>query len=174
VGCDANMVREAQRGSTRAFSALMVHHQPAVRSFARRISADPGEADDLAQEAFIFAWSNLASLKNPERFRSWVLGVTWRKAQTRARTRARNRARDGAWLDTQSQTEGAVGEESATALQLFQILPANQRAVLALCHGEGWSQSEAADILGQPLGTVKSNMARAKARLRALIGGENE
>jgi DNA-directed RNA polymerase specialized sigma24 family protein len=53
-------------------------------------------------------------------------------------------------------------------------LSLEQRAALALCHGEGWSQSEAADILGQPLGTVKSNVARAKAKLRTLLGGEDE
>ncbi len=167
-------MQKAQRGSTRAFASLMTLHQPAVRSFARRISADPGDADDLAQDAFVYAWSNLSKLENPEKFRSWVLGVTWRKAQTRARTRARNRARDGAWLEGQPQTENSMGEAALTAIQLFQSLTPDQRAVLALCHGEGWSQAEAADILGQPLGTVKSNMARAKARLSELMGGEDE
>lgn len=171
---DADWVRAARRGEARAFSALMTRHQGVVRSFARRVSADPGEADDIAHEAFVFAWSNLSKLKDPAKFRSWVLGAAWRKAQTRARSRARSRARDGAWLDTRPQSSDAVGEVALTAVQLFETLSLDQRAALALCHGEGWSQSEAADILDQPLGTVKSNVTRAKAKLRALLGGEDE
>ncbi len=171
---DADWVRAAQNGQVRAFSALMTRHQGVVRSFARRVSADPGEADDIAQEAFVFAWANLSKLKDPAKFRSWVLGAVWRKAQTRARSRARRRARDGAWLDGRPQSSEAIGDAALTAVQLFESLSLEQRAALALCHGEGWSQSEAADILGQPLGTVKSNVARAKAKLRTLLGGEDE
>lgn len=171
---DADWVRAAQRGQGRAFSALMTRHQGVVRSFARRISADPGEADDIAQEAFVFAWTNLFKLKDPAKFRSWVLGAVWRKAQTRARSRARSRARDGAWLEGRPQSSEPVGEAALTAVQLFEALSLDQRAALALCHGEGWSHSEAADILGQPLGTVKSNITRAKAKLRARLGGEDE
>jgi RNA polymerase sigma-70 factor (ECF subfamily) len=152
----------------------MTRHQGAVRTFGRRISADPGEADDIAQEAFVFAWANLSKLKDPAKFRSWVLGVAWRKAQTRARSRARSRTRDGAWLDGRPHASDAVGDAALTAVQLFESLPLDQRAALALCHGEGWSHSEAADILGQPLGTVKSNITRAKAKLRTLLGGEDE
>ncbi len=171
---DAEWVGKARQGSTRAFAALMTRHQGVVRSFARRISADPADADDLAQEVFVFAWSHLSTLQDGDRFRSWVLGVTWRKAQTRARSRARRRARDGAWLEGQSRSGEAVGDAALTAVQLFETLSPDQRAALALCHGEGWSHAEAADILGQPLGTVKSNIARAKAKLRARLGDEDE
>lgn len=171
---DADWVRAARRGEAHAFSALMTRHQAVVRSFVRRISADPGEADDIAQEAFVFAWANLARLREPAKFRSWVLGAAWRKARTRARGRARSRARDGAWLEGRPQSSEAVGEAALTAVQLFETLSLDQRAALALCHGEGWSHSEAAGILGQPLGTVKSNITRAKAKLRARLGGEDE
>lgn len=60
------------------------------------------------------------------------------------------------------------------AVQLFETLPLEQRAALALCHGEGWSHQDAADILNQPLGTVKSNVKRAKEKLRTLLGGDND
>ncbi len=171
---DADWVRKARGGDARAFAALMNRHQPMVRSFARRISRDPSEAEDIAQDAFVFAWANLSKLADPAKFRSWVLGVVWRKAQTQARSNSRRSARDGAWLESQAHSGDAVGEAAMTAIQLFESLPQDQRAALALCHSEGWSHAEAVDILGQPLGTVKSNIARAKVKLRALMRGADE
>ena len=170
VRSDVELVEAARRGEARAFTALVTRHQGAARSFARRISAIPAEAEDIAQEAFVFAWSNLDHLRAPERFKSWLLGVVWRKARTRARSHARRRARDGAWVEGQPEFDQAVGEAALTAVQLFETLPLDQRAALALCHGAGWSHAEAAGILDQPLGTVKSNVRRAKDTLRALLG----
>ncbi|MCR9128604.1 MAG: RNA polymerase sigma factor [Alphaproteobacteria bacterium] len=167
---DGELVQAARRGQKGAFTALMTRHQSAARSFARRLSADPGEADDIAQDAFVFAWSNLHRLRAPERFKSWLLGAVLNTARSRMRSRARRRARDGAWLDAAPQAAQAPGEAAVTAVQLFQALSLDQRAALALCHGEGWSHAEAAEMLGQPLGTVKSNIRRAKEKLRTLLG----
>lgn len=100
--------------------------------------------------------------------------MTWRKAKTRLRSHARDRARDAAWLEGQAQSGEAVGEAAMTAMQLFATLPQDQRAALALCHGEGWSHTEAAQILDQPLGTVKSNIRRARTALSARLGGEDD
>jgi len=169
---DSELVNAARRGDARAFTALVARHQSAARSFARRVSADPFEAEDIAQEAFVLAWANLDRLRAPDRFKSWLLGAVWRKAQTLSRSHARRRARDGAWIDGQPGAAPAQGEAAMTAVQLFERLPLGQRAALALCHGEGWSHTEAADILDQPLGTVKSNIKRAKDTLRAMLGEE--
>lgn len=174
MSSDAELVKAALAGRARAFSALVARHQGVARSFARRLSGGEDEADDIAQEAFVFAWSNLARLEAPARFRSWLLGAVWRKAQTRARSRTRRRARDGAWIEAQAQSVEPEADAALTALQLFERLSLDQRAALALCHGEGWSHAEAADILGQPLGTVKSNIARGKARLRSALGGDDD
>lgn len=171
---DEDLVWEARRGSTRAFSALMTRHQGAVRSFARRVTDNAADGDDIAQEAFVHAWSRLKSLNEPSRFRSWILGVTWCKAKTRLRGHARDRARDAAWLEGQAQSGEAVGEAAMTAMQLFATLPQDQRAALALCHGEGWSHAEAAQILDQTLGTVKSNIRRARTALSTRLGGEDD
>lgn len=171
---DAELVAAARRGEARAFSTLVARHQGVARRFARRVCANPAEADDLAQDAFLFAWPRLGTLKDPSRFRSWLLGVVWRKAHTRARSAARRKARDGQWLDAQTQTLQPDAEAKLTALKLFQHLSMDQRAALALCHGEGWSHAEAADILGVPLGTLKSNVARAKDRMRALLGDDDD
>lgn len=171
---DPDCVAAAKRGDSRAFAALVTRHHGVARSFARRVCTAPGEAEDVAQEAFVFAWSHLNQLKDPAKFRSWVLGVVWRKAQTRARSWARRRARDTAWQEVRPRASAPEGEAALTALQLYQTLPLDQRAALALCHGEGWSHREAADILDQPLGTVKSNIARARTKLSTALRGEDE
>jgi RNA polymerase sigma-70 factor (ECF subfamily) len=167
-------VRAARAGSDAAYGRLVRRHQGAVRSFARRLLADPGEAEDVAQDSFVHAWSRLASLKAPERFKAWVMGIAFRKAASSTRALMRRWRRDGSWAETREMVMAPQGESQATARQLLAMLSMDQRAALALCDGAGWSHSEAADILGQPLGTVKSNIARAKARLRALTGEIDE
>jgi RNA polymerase sigma-70 factor (ECF subfamily) len=171
---DTDLVEAARQGQARAFTTLMTRHHGAARSFARRLSADPGEADDIAQEAFVFVWTHLDRLRTPDRFKSWLLGVVWNRARIRARSRIRRLARDGAWADGTPQAVQAPGEAAVTAVQLFETLPLDQRAVLALCHGEGWSHSQAAEILDMPLGTVKSNVKRAKDKMQALLRGDND
>lgn len=171
---DAALVRAALAGSDAAYGQLVRRHQGAVRSFARRVLADPGEAEDVAQEAFVHAWSRLASLKQPERFKTWVMGITFRKSASSTRSLMRRWRRDGGWVQSRDPVIAPDGEARATARQVLAMLSVDQRAALALCDGAGWSHAEAADILGQPLGTVKSNIARAKARLRTLLGEIDE
>lgn len=171
---DAALVRRALAGSDAAYDQLVRRHQGAVRAFARRLLADPDEAEDVAQEAFVHAWSRLSRLKDPARFKTWVMGITFRKSASSTRSLMRRWRRDGAWVQTRAADIAPDGETRATARQLLALLSMDQCAALALCDGAGWSHGEAADILGQPLGTVKSNIARAKARLRTLLGEIDE
>lgn len=170
---DARLVRAAL-GSDAAYGRLVRRHEGAVRAFARRLLTDPGEAEDVAQEAFVHAWSRLATLKDPARFKSWVMGITFRKAASRTRSLMRRWRRDGQWAQMREAVIGPAGETRTTARQLLAMLSMDQRAALALCEGAGWSHADAAGILGQPLGTVKSNIARAKASLRAMTGDCDE
>jgi len=171
---EAALVRRAQAGSHAAFAMLVRTHEGAVRSFARRLLADPGEADDIAQEAFLHAWSRLSALREPARFRSWVMGIAFRKARSSTRSFMRRLRRQSLWLQTRDDVVAPAGPARADARRLLARLSLDQRAALALCDGAGWSHAEAARILNQPLGTVKSNIARAKARLRAEIGADDE
>ena len=70
---DADLVAVARRGSQRAFQQLVERHQQAVRGFLRRTCADPGDADDLAQETFLTAWSSLLLYRGGAR---WAIGAT--------------------------------------------------------------------------------------------------
>lgn len=174
AGRDTALVRRAQSGSDAAFAALVRAHEGAVRSFARRLLADPGEADDIAQDAFLHAWSRLRALREPDRFRSWVMGIVYHKARSARRSLRRRLRRQGVWLETREDVVNPAGEARADARRLLDQLTLDQRAALALCDAAGWSHGEAARILNQPLGTVKSHIARAKASLRAQIGADDE
>lgn len=170
---DAALILAARRGDRAAFGRLVAAHQQAVRGFLRRAGGDASEADDLAQETFIAAWTRLDQFRGQASFRSWLCGIGWRKLQGARRTLQRGRARDGAYLrDVAPMNDD--GLDPATRLTLtraMESLPLDQRACVALCLAAGMSHGEAAAALELPLGTVKSHVMRGRARLHAALGG---
>lgn len=164
------LVARAQAGSPDAFGRLVSDHQQAVRAFLRRICRDAAEADDLAQETFLTAWTTIGRLRPGASVKTWLCGIAWRKAMTASRGRARAASRDRQWLDTRTDTTGHGGEDRAAVARAMEALPLDQRAVVALCLAADWSQSEAAEALGLPLGTVKSHMTRGRAKLLEVLG----
>lgn len=171
----ASWVRRAQGGSDHAFARLVDAHGQAVRNFLRRVCTHTDEADDLAQEAFLTAWTKLARLKDPSKFQSWVMGIAWRKAKTRTRSAARSRARETEWAEAGEANISRPDPDKAIALrQALAELAPDARAALALCLGTGLSHGEAADVLSLPLGTVKSHITRGRARLAEILGVHDE
>ena len=167
---DEDLVGRALAGSDVAFSRLVARHQGALRGFLRRVLVNaPHEADDLAQDAFLTAWSHLGELKRGASFKSWLFGVAWRRAQDRRRSQHRAGARDTAWL-AETEAPAGLSPEDRLALEAAMLaLPLDQRACVAMCLAAGWSNTEAAEALGLPLGTVKSHVARGRARLLETI-----
>jgi len=170
---DGPLVQAARGGSQEAFSRLVQRHQQALRGFLRRLMhGRPGEADDLAQEAFIAAWSSLSRLRAADDFRPWLFGIAYRKVQSALRSGRRQARRDGDWLAAEAQ---AAEPPMDLALRLsldraLMDLGPEQRAAVQLCLAEGWTHSQAAQALGLPLGTIKSHVARGRARLLAELG----
>lgn len=175
IQTDAELVDRALAGSDAAFSRLVERHQGAVRAFLRRLLGGGwAEADDLAQEAFLAGWASLRSLKEPAGVRAWLYGIAWRKAQDRIRSSRRGAARDAAWLETVETPAGVSAEEKMALASAMAELPADVRACVALCLADGWSHPEAAMALNLPLGTVKSHVARGRARLLKALGGSDD
>lgn len=172
---DAELVRRARAGSDAAFARLVQRHQGAVRGFLRRtLGGGWAEADDVAQDAFLAAWTSLRSLKDPSGVRSWLCGIAWRKAQDRMRGALRGAARDAAWLETVDLPAGVSAEDRLAVAAAMAGLAPDVRACIALCLADGWSHGEAAEALGLPLGTVKSHVARGRARLLKALGGPDD
>ncbi|MBX7247501.1 MAG: RNA polymerase sigma factor [Caulobacteraceae bacterium] len=170
---EADLVAKARAGSDEAFGRLVDLNQQAVRAFLRRLCGDPAEADDLAQETFLTAWSTLGRLRDQVKVRTWLCGIAFRKAQTAMRSRSRAARRDRQWLDTRDTVFAPGGDDRALVERAMAELAIDQRAAVALCLAGDWSHSEAAEALGVPVGTVKSHVARGRAKLLELLGARS-
>jgi len=167
---DAALVAAARAGSDAAFARIVDRYQAPVRAFLRRVCCDASDADDLAQDVFVDAWSGLRMLSNPARLKSWLFGIAWRRAKGRARSMARTRTRETAWQAMRDQVETPEAELALAMQQALARLSPDQRAAVALCLAGGWSHADAADVLALPLGTVKSHVTRGRARLVEILG----
>ena len=171
---EKRLIAAARRGESRAFAALVDANQQAVRGFLRRFTGDGLDGDDIAQEAFVTAWSRLDRFAGKSSFRAWVVGIGYRIARDARRANVRAGMRDRAWLEHQDGQDNAPLEDKIALADAMAELPADQRAAIALCLGEGFSHGEAAEILNMPLGTVKSHVTRGRSRLLAALGETDE
>jgi len=167
---DAPLVRAARAGSQAAFARLVAIHEKPLRGFLRK--SGWVDADDIAQEAFVAAWTSLGRLRADDGFRAWLYGIAWRKAQDNRRAASRSARRDEDWRGQEAlEAASEVAQEDRMALQAaLDTLPEDQRACITLCLGQGWSHPEASEALGLPLGTVKSHVTRGRERLLAVLG----
>ncbi len=168
---DRRLATEAARGSDAAFESLVRRHQGFVRGFLRRLTQNPATADDLAQETFVKAWRGIAAWRGDAPFRTWIARVAYTAFLQATRGARRALARDTAWAaEAETLSDDAAGVDARLDMdRVMAVLTPEQRAVMALIYGEGLSQSEAADALGLPLGTVKSHVVRGRARALALF-----
>lgn len=169
---DIRWLSEAQNGSDLAYGRLMASHQAAVRGFLRRmLGGGWADADDVAQEVFVHAWQSLGAVREPEKFKSWLIGIAWRRARDHIRSSQRRACRDREWLQDLSVPHGVSQEEKMAVEQAMQVLAPDARACVALSLAEGWTHGEISASLGLPLGTVKSHVTRGRERLLAVLGG---
>lgn len=137
-----------------------------MRSFLRRLAGDV--ADDLAQEAFVRAWRAAASYRGDGSYEGWLLRIAWRLFLSERGETSRRAAASG------EQGEDRLAADPNLRLDIDRAmarLPDRERAAALLCFGEGYSHGEASEILGMPLGTLKSVVARARAALLADLKG---
>jgi RNA polymerase sigma factor (sigma-70 family) len=173
-GLDEALVVAAKAGSASAFSRLVERHQQPLRAFLRRACGDWALADDLAQETFLAAWSRMGSLKAGASVRAWLCGIGYHKHLSALRSRGRERARETAYETEKPPTAAAMTDERLALERAMQVLPADQRACVALCLAGDFSHAEAAEALGLPLGTVKSHVTRGRVRLLEALGERDE
>ena len=77
---DTRLIAAARAGSDAAFERIVARHQKAVRGFLRRLGGDPSDADDLAQDTFVTAWTQLDRFRGQASVRSWLCGIAYRSA----------------------------------------------------------------------------------------------
>jgi len=130
----------------------------------------PADAEEVAQEAFVRAYRHYPRLREPERFRAWLVRVTWRLAIDRQRSVARRDRRELAVQANEppplTVEEVALGREFQSRLeQALDSLPEKFRRVVILAALEGYDMSETAALLDLPEGTVRSRLHRARKLL---------
>ncbi len=170
ISVQTALVQRARNGSDEAFSRLVSDTQQAVRGFLRRLAVHPADADDLAQEAFVTAWHHLGKLRDGASFRTFVCGIAYRKALNDRKRHGRAAVRDTAWHDLTPQTVTPSADERLSVQAALQTLPIDVRAAVSLCVAGDYSHSEAAEILGLPLGTIKSHIQKGRDQLNVLLG----
>lgn len=145
---------------------------PRLRRFARTLARDPHDADDLVQLAVERALVRIAQWRPGTSLLSWMFGILRNAWIDESRARARRGALfapEEATADVGAAPDGAV--ELWTVQAAMQRLPAEQREAVGLVLVEGLSYKEAAEVLGVPVGTLTSRLARGREALAAALEG---
>ena len=184
---EESLIQQAQGGYVVAFNRLVVQYQELVFNVAYRIMGDPAVAEDVTQETFITAYQSLRSFRGGS-FKSWLMRVATNRCYDELRRRKR---RPQSSLDEimdenesfaflRSPQDGPEVHRQRVELALviercLKDLPDDQRIVTVLGDVEGYDYQEIANITRVSLGTVKSRISRARAKLRDClqsVGGE--
>lgn len=153
----------------------LVNHLPALRAFAIHLTQNVSRADDLVQDTIVKAWSNIDKFEAGTNMRAWLFTIL-RNTYYTSVLRRRREVRDemGEYADTLTSPPTQDWTVAMRALQAaLQQLPDEHREALILVGAAGLSYEEAADICGCALGTIKSRVNRARARLLKIMDADD-
>lgn len=188
---EAELIGLAKQGDLLAFNRLITSNQTRLFNVAYRIMGDQSDAADATQEALISAFRKLNSYRGGS-FRAWLMRIVTNACYDELRRRKRRPAvsmddlgeetleadgfGDGLLRAPQEGPEAAaMRSELARAIQdCLDRLPDEFRMVAVLADVQGYEYREVAEVLGKPLGTVKSRLARARARMRDCLQRHGE
>ena len=167
-------VELARRGDIAAFNKLVERHQSTVYNVCLRMLGDVQHAEDATQETFFAAYRSLKSFRGGV-FRGWLLRIASNQCYDQLRHRQRHPTEpmpEEPFLadPAASPDQAALSSEVIAAIErALRQLPADQRLCVVLIDVQGLDYEEAAQAMNVNLGTVKSRLSRARARLRELI-----
>ena len=183
---EAALIQDACRGDLDAFNRLVLAYQDLVYNQAYRLMGDFDAAEDATQDAFIAAYRKLDTYRGGS-FKAWLLRIVTNLCYDELRRRKRRpttplepldqedeEVESPRWLSdpAESPEQRAERAELSRALQrCLDGLPPEFRAVVALVDIQGMDYTEAAQATGNPLGTIKSRLARGRLRLRDCLRG---
>lgn len=183
------LIQEAQKGDLDSFNRLVLAYQDQVYNQAYRIIGEAEAAADAAQEAFISAYNHLNSYRGGS-FRAWLLRIVTNSCYDELRRRQRRPTSPLEPIDDTGEEIESPGwmvdpsdgpEDQIERAELRQAiqhclegLSVEFRAVVVLVDIQGMDYVEAAQVIGKPLGTVKSRLARARVRLQDCLQGFGE
>lgn len=167
---EQTLVSRALSGDRRGFDMLVHMHQSRLRYTLRQLTGwDEALADDLAQETFIRAYRGLSGYRSDARFFTWLYKIAYRVYLDHQTKRQPDIDWQAEYENVESlelEWSGDLHRDLAAALA---TLPPGQRAALHLLLHRECTHREISDILGMPLGTVKTNILRGRQQLEQLM-----
>lgn len=173
---DRGLLNAVAAGDESALRLLYDRHSPVMLRLLRRLTSDTGVAEELLQESWLAIWRSAATFRGDSSVRGWLLGVVRRQAHNRLRRVEPVRIALDAEEVAEPTDPGADVEGDVLAhaghrqiLAAIRALPRRHREVAVLALVEELPYTDIAEALGIPVGTVKSRMAKARARLGAAL-----
>ena len=173
-GDESRWVRMAQAGDTRAFEKLYRAHVDKVYGLCLRMTGNPSEAEDCAQEAFIQVWNKLGHFRGDSALGTWMHRVAVNTVLGRMRKSRREQDRIRAVSEV-AEAPRPIGDngELRDLEQAINELPRGARHVFVLHAVYGYSHGETGDMLGIAEGTSKAQLSRARRLLVQQLETEN-
>ena len=167
------LIRSCIDGEEFGFTQLVEDHQDMVLSIARRLGAGKEQAEDIAQEVFIRVFHNLGKFEGKSRLSTWIYRIAYNTTVELWRKRKENLSYDflvdqGWQPESYDESPDILmerGDQVRLLQELIAYLPEKYRGVIVLYYLQGKSYKQVAEIMGLPLGTVKTYLHRAKKAL---------
>jgi RNA polymerase sigma-70 factor, ECF subfamily len=172
---DEELLAAHLRGDQTAFGELMARHERRIYGLCLRMLGNREDAEDATQEAFIGALRRASAFRGEAAFSTWLYRIAVNAATDQARRRGRARTVPlGAEEERQAAPTGVDPSGAvATAMTVqaaLRLVPEDFRIALILCDLYGFGHAQAAEILGVPVGTIKSRVFRGRLALGERLG----
>ncbi|MGD9792982.1 MAG: RNA polymerase sigma factor [Acidimicrobiia bacterium] len=174
------LLTQAASGDVEAFATFVRTHERRVAVIIGRILDDPRDVAEATQDAFVQAWRSLGSFRGDAAVSTWLYRIATNAALMRVRKRSlrtvniedavHERPLD---IDARTSSDGMTAERVAAVRAALSRLPADQRAAVVLRDIEGFSTSEAAQMLDIPEPALKTRLHRGRMRLRVLLADQH-
>jgi RNA polymerase sigma-70 factor (ECF subfamily) len=175
---DASLIAATLAGDNAAFGQLVGLYQDRLYNSLLRVLGSADDAADIAQDAFVQAYTKLSTFRGTSAFYTWLYRIAFNLAMSHARRQHKTASLDGMKslageepMDGRPTAETSVLEQERAELVHAALgqLSVDYREILVLREIEGFSYEEIADILALPVGTVRSRLFRARLHMRDLL-----
>jgi RNA polymerase sigma factor (sigma-70 family) len=176
---DGVLLQSTAGGDPRALAELYRRHGAGLFGFLYRLAGDRAVAEEILQDTMLAVWQSAASFGGRSAVRTWLYGVARRQAHNRLRSRRAplpglDDAPEPATPDPGPERVALARADVAAVAEALPALAEEHREVLALAFNAGLAHAEIAEVLDVPVGTVKSRLHHARARLAALAAMDEE
>ena len=165
-------VARTLRGDPNGFTSLVERYERPIYHLVYRMLRNADEAADVAQESFFKAYRALASFKPEAKFSTWLYAIAYHAAIDRINKRKRlsqDELPDRADPSAGPEQQAILSDQASRLRRAIDELPEKYRTVITLFHLQGKHYEEIAEVLGLPMGTVKTHLFRAKEQLRIML-----